>query len=68
MKLIEETFTDLNGRTLRRWTVRSAGTGQGYLPLDKLTNTHPFSVGVKTRGEAWAYLRETELGRKVSNR
>jgi hypothetical protein len=35
MKLIEETFTDINGRKFRRNTVRSSGDGS-FLTLDKL--------------------------------
>jgi hypothetical protein len=60
-KMINETLTDINGRRLSRYTVRS--TGQGFfIPVDKLTNTCPLANGDRlftTREQAWDYLRET---------
>jgi hypothetical protein len=58
MKLIEETFTDINGRKFRRNTVRSYGDGS-FLTLDKLQNV-VIASGFGTREEAWQYLRETD--------
>lgn len=59
--MIDETFTDINGRRFRRYTVRS--TGQGFfVPIDKLKNTCPLANGDRmftTREQAWDYLRET---------
>jgi hypothetical protein len=52
MKLIEETFTDINGRKFRRNTVRSSSDGS-FLTLDKLRN-FVIASGFGTREEAMA--------------
>jgi len=59
MKLIDEKFSDINGRKYRLYTVRSMGPGRGLGVVDRLRNwviVHPFW----TREATWEYLRETD--------
>ncbi len=64
MKLINETFSDINGRKYRRYTVRSMGAGQPYRfnILDKYRNAFLYSTGWATRQEAWEFLKTLESG------
>ena len=59
--MIDDKFTDMNGRKVRRYTVRSTGRGF-YMPIDKLTSTCPLPNGdtiFRTRAEVWEWLRRT---------
>lgn len=57
--MIDEKWTDLDGNTHRRYTVRSAGNGF-FMPVDVLTNSCPIANGdtaFTSRKEAWDWLR-----------
>jgi len=56
--LIKETFTDINGRGYRRYTVRKLGST--FSPFDKYTSTFIIINAdhyPMTREQAWEYLR-----------
>jgi hypothetical protein len=58
MKMVNETFADMNRRKFRLYTVRSFGNGDGFGILNRYTNVFlPARYG--TRREAWADLKRT---------
>jgi len=60
MKMIDETFEDINGRKYRLYTVRSMGPGRGFGILDRYGNAFLYSSGFATRQEAWESLQTLE--------
>jgi hypothetical protein len=59
MKMVNETFTDMNGRKFRLYTVRSFGKANGFGILNRYTNVF-LSARYGTRQEAWADVKRTE--------
>ena len=59
--MIDEKFSDIDGRKHFLYAVRSMGPGQGFGILDRYRNVFltPSGWG-RSRKECWEYLRETE--------
>jgi hypothetical protein len=55
MKMIDEKFTDINGREYRLHTVRSMGANRGFGCIDRRLNAFA-TTGFSTRKEAWDYV------------
>lgn len=52
MKVIDEKFTDINGRKWRLHTIRSMGANRGFGGIVRRLNAFA-ATGFSTRKEAW---------------
>ncbi len=60
MKMIDEKFSDINGRKYRLYSVRSMGAGRGFGILDRYRNIFITPAPVWTREACWEFLQETD--------